>query len=158
MRARDLLEEWNQTDRCRQRTVTSIGQSGLFEVKCDSHDNYSNVLNVMPSRNASMPEPNSIVVASCNDDYIPVGPFAGTTLYTCARNRLFYFHFRIQNPKGESTALPPDRCFSGGSDSGVGAKLFDLNCDEINNVIVKSSTQQTNVDCGYSPCEVCPAA
>jgi hypothetical protein len=46
-----------------------------------------------------MPEPNSIVVASCNDDYIPVGPFAGTTLYTCARvivRSTFILEYKIQ--------------------------------------------------------------
>lgn len=99
MRARDLLDEWYQAGRCTHRTVTPKGQSNVFEVKCSAGDNYSNILNVAPDRNHPMPDPNSIVVATCNYENIPVGPFEGTTLHSCRRVAIrssFLLDYQIQ--------------------------------------------------------------
>lgn len=85
MRARDLSDEWYQTGRCTHETVVPMGQSGLFEVKCSSGDNYSNILNVAPNHDHPMPDPNFMMIASCNYDNIPSGPFEGTTLRSCRR-------------------------------------------------------------------------
>ncbi len=99
MRARDLSDEWYKTDRCAHSISVPMGRSNLVEVKCSAVDNFSNVLNVTPDGARPMPTPNSIVIASCNEDHIPVGPFAGATLHPCRRvviHQGFMLDYQIQ--------------------------------------------------------------
>ncbi|MBI5438497.1 MAG: hypothetical protein HY936_06065 [Nitrosomonadales bacterium] len=84
-RARDLSEEWLANDRCSGVVVTRLKQSNLFEVKCAAADNYSNVLNRTPDRRKPLPEPNSVVVATCLTETISAGKFKGRTLHSCRR-------------------------------------------------------------------------
>lgn len=84
-RARDLSEEWLANDRCSGVVVTPLKQSNLFEVKCAAADNYSNVLNRTPDRRKPLPEPNSVVVATCLTETISAGKFKGHTLHSCRR-------------------------------------------------------------------------
>jgi hypothetical protein len=65
--------------------ATPLKQSTLFEVKCAAKDNYSNVLNRVPDRNKPLPEPNSVVVATCLSETISAGKFVGHTLNSCRR-------------------------------------------------------------------------
>lgn len=85
MRARNLSDEWYANGRCVGVVVTSLKNSNLFEVKCNAEDNYSNVLNRMPDRDLPLSDPNSVVVATCVDEKISAGSFAGHTLHSCRR-------------------------------------------------------------------------
>ena len=85
MRARDLSDEWLANERCAGAVVTPLKPSNLFEVKCAVADNYSNVLNRAPDRRKSLPEPNSVVVATCLTETISAGKFKGHTLHFCRR-------------------------------------------------------------------------
>jgi len=99
MRARDLSDEWSASGRCVDVVATPLHQSNLFEVKCAAEDNYSNVLNRAPDRRKSLPEPNSVVVATCLTETISAGKFKGHTLHSCRRVTVldgFIFDYQIQ--------------------------------------------------------------
>lgn len=126
MRARDLSDEWHQTGRCTHATVTSIGYGSVFEVKCSAGDNYSNVINVAPDKNIAMPDANSIMIASCNDENIPAGPFKGTTLHSCRRvvtRSGFLLDYQIQKEN-----LPLYQQIDAFLDGKIGA--WKLNCSQ----------------------------
>jgi hypothetical protein len=84
MRARDLSDEWLENGHCPRVVVTPL-QGNLFEVKCAVEDKYANILNRAPERRAPMPDPNSVVVATCLYETISVGKFAGQELRSCRR-------------------------------------------------------------------------
>lgn len=84
-RARDLEDEWSASGRCPNTVVTPFKQSDILEVKCKATDNYSNVLNRAPDRSKPLPEPNSVVVATCLSETISAGKFKGRTLHSCRR-------------------------------------------------------------------------
>lgn len=99
MRARDLSDEWSASGRCVDVITTPLHQSDLFEVKCAAADNYSNVLNRTPDRRKPLPEPNSVVVATCLTETISAGKFKGHTLHSCRRVTVldgFIFDYQIQ--------------------------------------------------------------
>ena len=99
MRARDLSDEWTEDGRCGGRVVSRIGRSELFEVKCSAADDYANVLNRRPQKGETIPDPNSVVVATCTFETISVGKFAGQSLRSCTRVVIlekFIVNYRIQ--------------------------------------------------------------
>lgn len=99
MRARDLSDEWSANGRCVDVVATPLHQSDLFEVKCAATDNYSNVLNRAPDRRKPLPEPNSVVVATCLSETISAGKFVGYTLHSCRRVTVldgFILDYQIQ--------------------------------------------------------------
>lgn len=99
MRARDLSDEWYASGDCAGVVVTPLQQGNLFEVKCTAKDNYSNVLNRVPDRSKPLPEPNSVVVATCLSETISAGKFVGHTLRSCRRVVVldgFIFDYQIQ--------------------------------------------------------------
>jgi hypothetical protein len=84
MRARDLSDEWSANGRCAGTVVTPLKRD-VVEVKCSAADNYSNILNQVPDRRKLLPEPNSVVVATCLSEAISAGKFVGHTLHSCRR-------------------------------------------------------------------------
>jgi len=99
MRARDLESEWYAKDRCAEELITELPGSGLFEVKCNAKDKYSNVLNVRPDRGKAMPEPNEIVAATCINENISVGQFSGASRQSCRRVKIidgFLVDYQVQ--------------------------------------------------------------
>src|ERR1700752_1981331 len=77
MRARDLSDEWSASGDCAKEVVTRLQQSDLYELRCTPKDNYSNILNRLPQPGEPLPDPNSLVVATCVYETIPAGKFAG---------------------------------------------------------------------------------
>lgn len=99
MHARSLADEWRQSGSCAQEVVIQLPQSDLYEVKCRAEDNFSNVLDRSPEKNRPMPDPNSVVVATCLYETISTGKFAGQSLRTCTRVAIldgFILNYRIQ--------------------------------------------------------------
>lgn len=98
-RARDLPDEWSASGRCLDVITTPLTQSDLFEVKCAVADNYSNILNRTPDRQKPLPDPKSLVVATCLTETISEGKFKGQTLHSCRRITIldgFIFDYQIQ--------------------------------------------------------------
>lgn len=76
-----------------------LRQSELFEVKCTSKDNYSNILSRLPQPGEPLPDPNSVVVATCVYEAISVGKFAGQSRHSCMRTVIldeFMVNYRVQ--------------------------------------------------------------
>lgn len=99
MRARNLSDEWSASGRCVGVAAAPLHQSDLFEVKCAAADDYSNVLNRAPDRRELLPEPNSVVVATCLSETISAGKVVGHTLHSCRRVTVldgFILDYQIQ--------------------------------------------------------------
>jgi hypothetical protein len=85
MRARDLSDEWFANGHCAEAVVSRIQPYDLFELKCTAKDNYSNILNREPDPGKALPDPNTMVVATCLYETISAGKFAGHALRNCRR-------------------------------------------------------------------------
>jgi hypothetical protein len=85
MRARDLSDEWFANGHCAGAVVSRIQQYDLFEMKCTAKDNYSNVVNREPDPEKALPDPNTVVVATCLYEMISAGKYAGNALRNCRR-------------------------------------------------------------------------
>ncbi len=99
MRARNLEDEWAASGACDHVVATQLQGSDLFEVKCRAKDNYANILNRLPDRTQPLPDPNSVVVATCVYETISDGKFAGRSRRSCTRAVIldgFFVNYRIQ--------------------------------------------------------------
>ncbi len=99
MRARDLVDEWSASGACVRALVTRLQQSDLYELKCTPKDTYSNILNRPPQPGEPLPDPNSLVVATCVYETISAGKFAGQARRACTRVAIldgFIVNYRVQ--------------------------------------------------------------
>jgi hypothetical protein len=84
MRARDIQDEWYSRGKCPQPTVRPI-DTKLYEVRCNAGADYSAIWNRAPDPKMIMPKPNEFIVTTCEYKTIPLGPYQGKSLRTCAR-------------------------------------------------------------------------
>ena len=99
MRARNTSDEWYSRDECPQPSVRPLGDNRLYEVKCSPKASYSSIWRQAPDPKVAMPNPNELVVATCQNDDIHLGPYAGKSLTTCARVVIidgFLVDYRLQ--------------------------------------------------------------
>jgi hypothetical protein len=101
MRARDIDDIWYAKGRCTLPAVAKVAGTGFFKVQCSSNDNYASIWNRAPTP-TSLPNPNELVVATCNFDTPAVGPYSGKSFRTCSRvtkldGFLVDFHIQEEN-------------------------------------------------------------
>ena len=93
---------WNRQVPCQVPQVLEIYKRQLYEVRCSRRDKDSLLLNQAPNRSEPMPNPNSIVLASCIDQPVSLGPYKGAVDQSCIRSVvidgfLVTYHFQEQN-------------------------------------------------------------
>jgi hypothetical protein len=104
MRARSIEDEWYSRDKCPQPSVKPLVDTKLYEVRCSAVANYAAIWNRAPDPNIVMPNPHEFIVATCNYQNIPLGPYRGKSLRTCTRVVIidgFLVDYRLQEENVE---------------------------------------------------------
>lgn len=99
MRARSTRDEWFAQGQCPDAVVKKLQGTGTYEVKCSESADYGSIWNRAPSARSRMPNPNDLVLATCNFQNIEMGPYVGRALRTCSRIIVigeFMFDYRFQ--------------------------------------------------------------
>jgi hypothetical protein len=83
--ARNTEEMWYATGECNNPSIIKLKNTGLYRVKCKKFDDYSSIWNKVPEKGIPLPDIGDLIIATCINQEIDIGPYSGYEDHKCRR-------------------------------------------------------------------------